>query len=151
MDYHVDRITLEPQDAAVVTGIVPHDGIAEFLGGAFGEVMGALSEQANAPAGPFFARYVRTEDGGWDIQAGCPVAGPVQPSGRIESITLPAGPALAVLHRGDYAAVAGAYHAAEQWMQDNDWVSTGVPWEVYLDEPDVENPRTIVQWPARPR
>lgn len=150
MDYHVDRITLEPQEAAVVAASVPHDGIAEFLGGAFGEVMGVLADQGNAPAGPPFARYEMTDDG-WNIQAGFPAAGPVQPQGRVESITLPGGTALAVMHRGDYSEVAGAYRAAEQWMKDNDWDGTGVPWEVYLDEPEVANPRTIVQWPARPR
>ena len=149
MTYHVDRITLEPQPAAVVAGSVAHDGIAEFLGGAFGEVMAALGAQGLFPAGPPFARYVMTDDG-WDIEAGFPCSGEVSSTGRVHAITLPGGPALAVLHQGPYEDVANAYHAAEEWMAENDWTPTGTPWEAYLDEPDVEQPRTIVHLPARP-
>jgi effector-binding domain-containing protein len=149
MDYHVDRITLEPQPAAAIGGSTTHDGIAGFLGTAFGEVMAVIAQQGAAPAGPPFARYEMTDDG-WDIQAGFPVTAPILAAGRVEPITLPGGPALAVLHRGPYAEVARAYHAAEQWMSDNGWMGTGTPWEAYLDGPEVPDPRTIVHWPARP-
>jgi effector-binding domain-containing protein len=149
MSYHVDRITLEPQPAAVVSGSVPHDGIAEFLGGAFGEVMAVLAAEGLAPAGPPFARYVMTDDG-WDIEAGFPSSREVTPHGRVHATTLPGGTALAVLHQGPYEDVAAAYHAAELWMAENDWTATGAPWEAYLDGPEVAEPRTIVHLPARP-
>ena len=47
----MDRITLEAQPAAVVAGSVAHDGIADFLGGALGEVVVALERQGLAAAG----------------------------------------------------------------------------------------------------
>jgi effector-binding domain-containing protein len=149
MTYHVDRITLEPQPAAVVSGSVPHDGIAQFLAGAFGEVVEVLSAQGLTPAGPPFGRYVMTDDG-WDIEAGFPSSGDVSEAGRVHGISLPGGPALVVLHLGPYEDVAAAYHAAEEWMAENDWTPTGIPWEAYIDEPDVAQPRTIVHLPARP-
>ena len=149
MTYHVDRITLEPQLAAVVSGSVAHDGIAAFLGEAFAQVAAALQEQGSAPAGPPFARYAMSGDG-WEIDAGFPVVAEINATGNVHPITLPGGTGLVVLHQGPYQEVAGAYRAAEQWMAENSWSPAGTPWEVYLDEPDVEQPRTIVHVPGRP-
>jgi effector-binding domain-containing protein len=150
MEYHVERIELEPQVIAVVRGEVAHDGIAGFLGGAFGEVMGTIGAQGVQPAGPPIARYEPMADG-FRIEAGFPVTGPVRPIGRVEVAELPGGPALTVLHRGPYDQVAGAYHAAEAWLAEHDWEFAAPPWEAYLDGPEVAEPRTIVHVPARPR
>ena len=149
MEYHVDRIDLEAQPTAVVRGIVAQEAIAEFLGGAFGEVIGAISAQGLAPAGPPFGCYVRTAEG-FEIEAGFPASAPIVPTGRVVASELPGGTALVVLHRGPYAAVSAAYAAAEDWLADNAWESTGRPWEAYLDGPEVAEPRTLVHVPIRP-
>lgn len=149
MEYQIERIELEPQPAAIVRGEVPVEGIAGFLGGAFGEVMGLLGSQGLAPSGPPFARYAQVE-GGFQIEAGFPVAGSVRPVGRVETTELPGGPALRVLHRGPYGEVDRAYRAAEQWLADNGWQAAGSPWEAYLDGPEVPEPRTMVHLPCRP-
>ena len=149
MEYHVDRIDLEAQPTAVVRGIVAQEAIAEFLGGAFGEVIGAISAQGLAPAGPPFGCYVPTAEG-FEIEAGFPASAPIAPTGRVVASELPGGTALVVLHRGPYAAVSMAYTAAEDWLADNAWESTGQPWEAYLDGPEVAEPRTLVHVPIRP-
>jgi len=149
MEYHVDRIDLEAQPTAVVRGIVAQEAIAEFLGGAFGEVIGAISAQGLAPAGPPFGCYVPTAEG-FEIEAGFPASAPIAPTGRVVASELPGGTALVVLHRGPYAAVSAAYTAAEDWLADNAWESTGQPWEAYLDGPEVAEPRTLVHVPIRP-
>lgn len=149
MEYHVERVQLEQQDTAVVRGVVAHDGIGQFIGGAFGEVMGVLATQGRAPAGMPFACYVIVE-GGFEIEAGFPTDAPVEPSGRVVASTLPGGPALLVLHKGPYSGVAAAYHAAEAWLAENHWTMTGPMWEAYLDGPEVAEPRTIVHVPCRP-
>lgn len=149
MEYHVERVELEQQDTAVVRGSVPHDGIAAFIGGAFGEVMAVLGAQGLTPAAMPFARYAIVE-GGFEIEAGFPTDRPVQPSGRVVASTLPGGPAVLVLHRGPYSGVADAYDAAMTWLAENSWTMTGPPWEAYLDGPEVAEPRTIVHVPCRP-
>ena len=84
------------------------------------------------------------------MEAGFPTDAPVSPQGRVEASTLPGGPALSVLHHGEYAALPAAYRAAEDWVAEHNWESTGMPWESYLDEPEVAEHRTVVYWPARP-
>lgn len=150
MDYQVDRIELEQQDAAVVRAEVTADGIAAFLGGAFGEVMGLLGSQGVSPSGPPFARYEMLGEG-FAIEAGFPFEGQLRPVGRVELTTLPGGPALVVMHRGAYSEVAAAYGAAEAWLTEHGWEATTPAWECYLDGPEVPEPRTIVHMPCRPR
>ena len=149
MEYHVDRIDLEAQPTAVVRGIVAEDAIAEFLGGVYGEVIGAISAQGLMPAGPPFGCYVATAEG-FEIEAGFPASAPVVPAGRVVASELPGGPAVLVLHRGPYAEVSAAYAAAEDWLADNAWESAGPPWEAYLDGPEVAEPRTLLHVPIRP-
>lgn len=150
MDYNVEQVDLAEQPTAVVRGLVPEEGISQFLGGVFGEVMGAIAAQGLHPVGMPFGCYVPTPEG-FQIEAGFPTNAPIEPTGRVVASTLPGGPAIQVLHKGSYSGVAAAYQAAEDWLAKNDWQSSGPPWEAYLDGPEVAEPRTLVFYPCQPR
>ena len=147
--YDVSFADLAERPTAVVRGHVPHDGIGPFLGSAFGEVMSVLAEAGVEPAGLPFARYRLTDDG-FDVEAGFPVDGPVATFGRVEGSTLPACRAARVLHQGSYAELAGAYDAAVRWIDENACRQDGDAWEMYLDGPEVAEPRTEVFVPCVP-
>jgi effector-binding domain-containing protein len=147
MTYDVTVQQQPEQRAAVHRGQVPEDGIAEFMGRAFGAVLAAVGGESGV-AGMPFARYDVTPDG-FTVEAGFPVAGEVPPGGDVEMITLAGGDVATLMHVGRYEDLAGAYEALETWLQDHGYVPTGQPWESYLDGPDVERPRTIVSWPCR--
>ena len=147
MDDEVALVELEEHRTAVVRGRVPHDGIAEFLGRAFGAVMGAVAAGRRQVVGPPFARYRPVPDSGWDIEAGFPVDGPVEGPG-VESGQLPGGRAVQVVHRGSYDSVEATWRRAEAWMAERGYSVSDVPWESYLDEPDVPEPRTLIVMPC---
>lgn len=105
-------------------GLVPEAGVAEFLGGVFGEVMRVIGAQGLHPDGMPFGCYVPTPDG-LQVEAGFPTSAPVEPAGRVVPSSLPVGPAIQVLHQGPYSAVAAAYRATEAWLVDNNWEATG--------------------------
>lgn len=150
MTYEVEQVELIEQPAAVVSAQVAMSQIAEFLGGAFGEVIAVLSAQGIEPAGAPFALYSPPSEEGFAIRAGFPTSAPVTAAGRVEPLTLPGGPGLRVMHVGSYDAVAGAYRAIEEYMDANSLGPADAPRESYLDEPGVEQPRTVVEWPVRP-
>lgn len=150
MSYDIDLQELPQQTAAVVRAHVDHQGIGDFLGQAFGEVMGAVGHQGLQFSGPPFGRYRPADDGGWDVEAGFPVSGTPAAEGRVESTTLPGGQVAHTTHVGDYGALGAAYEAVAAWLTGQGYVPAGEPWEAYLDEPDVPNPRTEVYFPCAP-
>ena len=139
---------LQAQPTAAVRGHAPGDGIAGFLGGVFGEVMGTLARQHVTPAGPPYGRYVPT-GGGFDVEAGFPVHAEIRPEGRVEALSLPGGRVARTLHVGSYETVAEAYDAVTAWLTDNGLEPAGAPWESYLDGPEVAEPRTEIYVPCR--
>ena len=151
MSYVIDLVDLQEQPAAAVRGHVPADGIAGFLGEAFGEVARVTAEQGLRVAGAPFGRYRPTGDGGMDVEAGFPVRGEVTSSGRVEPVILPGGRMARTLHVGDYAQVGAAYAAVQTWLVENGYVGAGEPWESYLDGPDVPQPRTELFFPCHER
>lgn len=137
------------QPTPIVRALVPESGIAEFLGGAFGEMSSVVRAQGLRPEGTPFGCYVPAP-GGLQVEAGFPTNTRVEPAGRVVPSTLPTGPAIQVPHQGPYSAVPAACRAAEAWLVDHRWIATGPPWETYLDGPDVAEPRTLVHVPCRP-
>lgn len=145
----IESVVLRPQPTAVVRAHVGIDGVAAFIGSAFGETIQAMTAQRLAPTGPPFARY-GISDSGFDVEAGFPSAAPITPTGRVVAGELPGGPAAQVTYRGDYSGVAEAYEATASWIAEHGGIPDGDPWEVYLDEPTVPEPRTVVHMPYRP-
>ena len=147
MGYEMELVDLQEQQTAIVRGHVPFLDIADFLAGAFGEVAEAVAQQDAGPAGPPFAQFAMRSDG-FDIEAGFPTSTPVEPTGRVIAGTLPGGRTARTLHRGPYSEVAAAYDALAAWVTDDGYRPSGAPWESYLDEPDVPEPRTMVYLPC---
>ena len=150
MQYAIEQVQLAEQHAAVVRGRVPTEQIAGFLGEAFGEVMGALGAQGLAPVGPPFGVYSPPSDEGFELMAGFPASGQAAATGRVVDWVMPGGAAVQTMHVGAYEGVAAAYHAIEAYLPEHGLAPAGPPWESYLDEPGVAEPRTIVTWPVRP-
>lgn len=150
MQYEIEQVQLDEQDAAVVAGRMAEAEIGPFLAAAYGEVMGVLQAQRLPVTGPPFGLYSPPDDGVFDLLSGFPCAGPVAPAGRVVPHRLPGGSALQTMHIGSYSDVGGAYQALQSHMAAQGLTSAGAPWESYLDGPEVAEPRTLVTWPVRP-
>ena len=146
--FEISRADLQPQHVAVVRAHVPRSGISDFLGGAFGEVMQVVAHQHRRVVGVPFGRYRVTPDG-FDVEAGFPVDAPVEREGRVESDELPGGPVAHVVYQGPYDGIGAAYEAAVSWVVGNGDQVASDPWECYLDEPGVPEPRTEIFVPFR--
>jgi len=148
MGNNVETIERTEQPIAVVRGRVQPDGIAEFLGKAFGDSMAVIERQHLHIVGAPFARYGLTDDSRWDIEAGFPVDALPVAEGRVLPDVLPGGTIARILYIGDYSAVGAAYETLMEWLPDNDFAPSGEPWEEYLDQPGTPNPRTEVYVPC---
>jgi effector-binding domain-containing protein len=148
MRYETQFVDLQAQHTAVVRGRSTADGIKDFLGAAFGEVLHALEDQGLHASGAPFGRYTPIEDGAFDVEVGFPCSDVVRPTGRVEASELPGGRVARTMHIGAYDDVGAAYQATLDWLTEEGHVTTGTPWESYLDGPDVAEPRTEVFLPC---
>jgi effector-binding domain-containing protein len=150
MTYDVSFADLQEQDVATVSEDVAMEGIADFLGEAFGQVVATAQEQGIAVTGAPFARFRPTGSGPWQVSAGFPVARPVAAVAAVRPGTLPGGRVAHTIHRGSYDSVGRAHEVVEDWIAEQGYRSCADPWEAYLDGPDVPEPRTEVFVPCRP-
>lgn len=148
MEYEITIEQRDAQPAAVVRGRMSVEALPAFLGDAFTEVLKVLEEQHLAPAGPPFGIY-RMVEVGFDVAAGFPCTADVTAAGRVEPVTLPGGPAATTMHVGAYDGIAAAYAAVTDWLAGSGYVPSWDPWESYLDDPDVAEPRTVICFPCQ--
>jgi effector-binding domain-containing protein len=146
----IDLTELAPTPAAVVRGHVGGPQLADFLSAAFTDVVRLLAQQHRSPVGPPFARFVPMADG-FDVEAGFPASAPIDSGGAVQPSELPGGPAVTAVHQGSYETVGDTYDSVAEWMTEHGYRSAGSPWESYLDEPGVAEPRTLVTFPCLPR
>ena len=117
-------------------------------GGTFEAVARAAADQGRRLTGPPFARYRTMEAAGWDLEAGFPVDAPLVAASEVEPSSLPACRAARLLHTGAYDTLGEAWNEASTWVEEHGYVATDAPWESYLDEPGVAEPRTLILMPC---
>lgn len=147
--YVVEEVTLPAQHTLVVRGEVAEVDIADFLARAFTEVARVAAGDGMPLNGPPFARVHVEPDGTMDVEAGFPVAGVLLGQGEVKASLLPGGSAVRTLHRGAYERTREAHAALHAYAAAHRLLELGDAWEVYLDDPDVPQPRTMVVLPTR--
>jgi effector-binding domain-containing protein len=133
--YTVERRTLTLQPTAVLRGKLPVPEIGGFLAHAYGTVAAHLERLGLPIAGMPFARYRHLGDDEFEVEAGFPVAAPVDSEGEVEGSTLPGGSAVATWHRGPYEQLGRAYEALADWVEQHGGELEGPAWEVYYSDP----------------
>ncbi|TMR96973.1 GyrI-like domain-containing protein [Nonomuraea basaltis] len=133
-----------------------------LVGDRIGEIIGWLIERGSAPAGAPFFRYDSIDMAGdrLVVQAGVPVATPVEGEGEIFADTLPAGRYVTVSHHGHPDQLIDVTGSMLKWAKEQGltWDMTekdgtehwGCRLELYntnpADEPDMNNWDTDLQF-----
>lgn len=140
--------------ALTVSGEVPPDGFASFLGEAYGRLFDTLARSGAQPAGPPGALFpVEYRDDATPVTAYLPVA-----SALPGAVPLPGGRFAVATFVGPYPAMAAGYQALGAWLAGTGLVIGGTIGdqvrEEYLVGPGDGVPesqyRTEIAWPVRP-
>lgn len=146
--YQVETVTLHDESTLVLRRTVEAGQVGAFVTEAFSRVARVAGGDGMHTAGAPFARVHPREDGSLDIEAGFPVSGVALGQGEVKVSHLPGGTALRTTHRGDYAQTPLAHQALAAYAAEHHLTPAGDAWEVYLDTPDVPQPRTLVVLPT---
>jgi effector-binding domain-containing protein len=149
-EYQIESVTLPEQPTLVVRGTIGQGQFGSFLGAAFARVSEVAQADGMYVSGPPFARLHPEPDGTFTVEAGFPVSGMLLGQGDVKAAHLPGGSALRTTHRGGYAETRNAHEALHAYASGHGMSPAGDAWEVYLDGPDVAEPRTLVVLPIRP-
>lgn len=146
-----DLVNRPQQLTAVIHERVPMKELPQFFERAFGGVMGAIEHQGVAPAGPPFARYFGMPGETVEVEAGFPVAKPIDAEGPVQASELPAARCVHGLHVGPYDTLEQTYGELMQWAGKQGVTPQQSMWEVYLSDPQREPPKTWkteIFWPV---
>ena len=147
----IKRVSSQPTMGVRVS--VPREQIGPMMGEILPEVWGYLEGRGVHPAGPPFARYYGHDETNVDMEAGLPVAEPVEGEGRIIPGELPGGEVAAMTYLGPYEGITDAHMAVEGWLKANGREASDTPWEVYEtdpgEKPDPAKWRTQIVWPVK--
>ena len=101
----------------------------------YGQIAQYLGELGEQPVGPPFAAYYNMDMANLDIEFGFPVARILPGRAEIKAGEIPAGQVATCLHIGPYSEMEPAYNALTKWVEDNGYESTGIVYELYLNDP----------------
>jgi effector-binding domain-containing protein len=150
VEYQVETARLTEQPSLVVRGTIGEGRFGSFLGDAFARVSEVAQSDGMYLSGPPFARLCPERDGTFTVEAGFPVSGMLLGQGDVKASHLPGGAVLRTTHRGGYAETRKAHEALYAYASGHGLSPAGDAWEVYLDGPEVAEPRTVVVLPVRP-
>lgn len=126
---------LPEQHAAAVSAVVPMAELTGFFDTAYSRVFAAVQAQGIVPAGAPYAFYRAMPTDVCDLDAGIPVAAPIEADGDVHPTVLPAGRAATGTHAGAYEDLGDSWGELMAWAGRQGLVPAGPFWEVYLTEP----------------
>lgn len=147
-------VTLESQHVAVVHRTVPMSQVHQVFDEGLPAVMAALTKQGVTPDGPPLAIYHGTPSDTVSVSVGFPTAVEITAEGDVHAATLPGGEAAGITHVGSYDSLSRSYARLQDWMTDRALVPGTPVWEIYVTEPNPEDPSSMVteiRWPFSER
>lgn len=127
--------------------------IGDDLGRIYQTVHAYLEKIGGPFAGPPYCLYHDVSSESWSIEAGFPVAGPIQGEGEIASSALPGGKVATAMHTGPYDRLSETWMAFESWVKEQGIQAMGPAWESYItdpgQEPDSSKWKTLLVWSIR--
>ena len=144
MSYQVRTELTVPRTLAAVRAVTTRAQLGTEIIRLLDQVWPVLRGQG-ARTGHNVVIYHPSGNGELVIDAGVEVPDGFTPRDAVRPVDTPAGETAAVTHYGDYADLAGAYAALEQWCTASGRRPAGTSWEVYGDwEEDPAKRRTDV-------
>lgn len=112
--------------------------IAEKMGIAYGELMAFLGKKEIKPTGSPIAIYHKFSQDTIEMESAFPIVEECEVEGRLNITEISAGTVAMTTHWGDYNLLEKTYELIEIWLKENNKTVVGSPWEIYVNDPQME-------------
>ena len=143
MSYKCEVKEQPTQPALTIRTKTSIQDMSQVLGKAYGEIIIYIMGLGEQPSGPPFVAYYNMDMQNLDIEIGFPVSKKLSDKGDIKSSEIPGGKFAICLYTGPYNEIEPAYNALTQWIKDNGYESTGIAYEIYLNDPRETDPQEL--------
>jgi effector-binding domain-containing protein len=128
---------------------------ADQLGEVLNRCLAHLCEYAEGlgmlVSGAPFTRYIGfSESRLLDVEIGIPTLDPAPGDGVVESVELPGGECVTLLHVGPYELLLETHMQLDEWFEQSGRKPAGYRWETYLSGADDERHRALLTQPVEP-
>ena len=117
--------------------------LPQVLGRYYGEIAQYLGELGEYPAGPPFVAYYNIDMQNLDIEIGFPISKHLNGKEDIKMSEIPSGKFASCIYIGPYNEIEPAYNELNRWIEENGYESTGVAYEIYLNDPAQTPPEDL--------
>lgn len=158
-DLNVEIVDLgDPRPVLVVRAETAPQGLGDLIADVLPRVRAYIESHGIEPSGPAFMRYLDMTNQ-FAIEAGWPVAAPIEGKGDIEQSELPGGKAITALFTGPPGMVGIAWSAVSEYATANGyaptdgWIGKG-GYDVYVNDPaivGIDNAQTRLYLPISDR
>ena len=149
MSYEIEIKEHPPQPIVAMRRKTTPERIGDTLTEILPAICRYLEEQGVQLAGPPFTRYHTFTATLVDLEAGFPVAIPVEGNGDIQAKELPGGPVAVTWHTGPYDTLSEAHAAVGKWLEGEGMEPAAAPYEIYWNAEDGDRWRTEILWPVQ--
>ncbi len=152
MSYKCEIKEKSTQPTLIIRKKTSVQNLSELLGKSYGEIIIYIMELGEQPSGPPYVAYYNTDMLNLEIEIGFPVSKKFSDKGDIKSSEIPGGKFANCLYIGPYNEIAAAYNALTEWIENNGYESTGVAYEIYLNDPRETPPhdlKTQIMFPLK--
>jgi effector-binding domain-containing protein len=135
MSIKCELTELTPQPALTIRVRTSAQYLPQIFENGFREIKDYIKEFKQQAAGYTFAKYYNLDLRDLDVEFGIPILRSFSGRDNIQASETPGGKCVTCLHVGPYRDVELSYHALTEWIKNNGYESSGIAYEVYLNDP----------------
>ena len=143
MSYRCEVIDRVSQPVLSIRTISSIQEFPQLFSESYAKIRQYLEELSEIPRDAPFAGYFNTDMQNIDIEIGIPVSQEFSEKDDIKPSEIPKGQYAACIYTGPYSEIAPAYDALTQWVNENGYESSGIAYELYIDDPGVVSPEEL--------
>ena len=143
MSYNCEKLERKARPVLSIRTETSIQQLPQLIGESYMKIMQYLGEQGEIPADSPFVGYFNLDMQNMDVEIGIPVYKKLPDKDNMKKSEIPAGNYASCIYTGPYDKIAPVYDELTQWAEKNGYETSGIAYELYIDDPGVTPPEEL--------